>query len=335
MSQSSSAPCLPIDLASCLESLDVGLEIWNNHDQLVWYNKGDNCLRSASFFPEDVGKSFVTLQALDRRGGQLAGGSMDSVYGQDPVAATRPNHKEPALQELSGGRWVKNFETLTPDGYLVVVRVNVTELVRQGRQLEARNRQLDLLSNTDSMTGIANRRRFDEALIAEWQRASRNGNELSLLMVDIDHFKKYNDHYGHLAGDACLRRVAQVLLQCTRRAGDLAARFGGEEFVMLLPAADVSRALEVAEKCMVDMQLMGLPHAASPTSPTLTVSIGVACLDDPARFSPVALINAADAALYRAKAAGRARYALATQADWEIAADMPRTIGSGSPLLSP
>ena len=329
---SSAAPSSPVDLASCLESLEVGLEIWNEKDQLVWFNKGDNYLRDASFAPEDVGKNFVTLQALDKGGACPPKEAIDTSSLQENMVASRICHKEPALQELSGDRWVKNFETMTPDGYLVIVRVNVTELVRQGRQLEARNHQLDLLSNTDSMTGIANRRRFDEALNAEWQRASRNANELSLLMVDIDHFKKFNDCYGHLAGDACLRRVAQVLRQCTRRAGDLAARYGGEEFVMLLPATDLSRAQEVAEKCMGAIQLEGIQHAASPTSPRLSVSIGVACLSVPTIANPSALISAADAALYRAKAAGRACYAIANQADWEIAADMPRTLPS--PLAS-
>ena len=324
----SAAPCLPADLASCLESMEVALEILNERDQRVWYDKPDHCVHKASSFPEALRKRSESLQSLEKGVVSPRDGATDTGDIGGVKVDHRPKYKVPALQEFPEDRWFKNLEAMTPDGYLLVVRINVTELVRLGRKMEAKYRQLDHLSNTDSMTGLANRRRFDEALHTEWQRASRNGNELSLLMVDIDHFKKYNDRYGHLAGDVCLRRVAQVLRNCTRRAGDLAARYGGEEFVMLLPATGLSRAREVAEKCMQEMQLEGLPHAASPTSPFLTLSIGVACLSDFTAVNATGLVNAADAAMYRAKAAGRARYAVACRSDWEIDADTPRSLPS-------
>jgi diguanylate cyclase (GGDEF)-like protein len=226
---------------------------------------------------------------------------------------------------LPGDRWTNTYEAVTPEGYLIVVRVNVTELVRQGRMLEASNHQLAIQSATDSLTGLPNRRCFDEVLTTEWQRASRSGATLSLLMVDIDHFKKYNDHYGHLAGDQCLRRVAGVLGRCVRRAGELVARYGGEEFILLLPAADMAYACETAQKCLSLMQLEAIRHAGSPTGTEVTLSIGVACLQPDATLNASTLIDAADAAMYRAKSGGRARYEAATQSDWEIDQETPRT----------
>ncbi|MHB8951023.1 MAG: diguanylate cyclase, partial [Rhodoferax sp.] len=140
------------------------------------------------------------------------------------------------------------------------------------------------------------------------------------------HFKNYNDNYGHLAGDECLRRVASVLSRCVRRAGELVARYGGEEFVLLLPGADREHACEVAQMCLDLMREESVAHAASPTAAQLTLSIGVACaLPDAMMDDPTSLVNAADAAMYRAKSSGRAHFEVAGQSDWEIDKDTPRT----------
>jgi diguanylate cyclase (GGDEF)-like protein len=239
--------------------------------------------------------------------------------------ATRGKHKEPQLKELAGNQWVNTREVRTPEGYLVASWVDVTELVRKGKMLEASNQRLARQSSMDELTGLANRRHFDEALTTEWQRAARSGTPLSLLMVDIDHFKQYNDNYGHVAGDECLRRVARVLDHCVRRAGEMAARYGGEEFVLLLPGADMAHACETAQKCLDLMEKEAVPHATSSTCPQVTFSIGVACLLPDATLEPAAMVNAADTAMYRAKSAGRARFEVADQADWNIDKDTPRT----------
>jgi diguanylate cyclase (GGDEF)-like protein len=144
-------------------------------------------------------------------------------------------------------------------------------------------------------------------------------------MVDIDHFKNYNDRYGHLAGDQCLRRVATALGQCVRRAGELVARYGGEEFVMLLPNADINHACETAQNCLDRMQQEAVPHAASSTASRVTLSVGVASTQPDASMDAFTLVNAADAAMYRAKSGGRARYEVANQWDWSIEEDTPRT----------
>jgi diguanylate cyclase (GGDEF)-like protein len=239
--------------------------------------------------------------------------------------ATRGTRKEPQLTELAGQKWVKTCETRTRDGYLVASWVDVTELVLKGKMLEASNLRLLHQSSRDELTGLANRRCFDRSLGTEWQRAARIATPLSLLMVDIDHFKQYNDNYGHVAGDECLRRVADVLDHCVRRAGEMVARYGGEEFVMLLPGADMDHACETAQQCLEMMQQEAIPHAASASGSRVSFSIGVACLLPDATMAPTAIINAADTAMYRAKSDGRACFKVADQADWNIDKDTPRT----------
>jgi diguanylate cyclase (GGDEF)-like protein len=199
------------------------------------------------------------------------------------------------------------------------------QLARAQHKASAEHEKLARQSATDGLTGITNRRHFDEILGVEWLRASRAGTSLSLLIVDIDHFKRYNDHYGHVAGDECLRQVAQVLQGCVRRAGERLARYGGEEFVILLPGAGMDKAEELAQRCLAAVVSAALPHVASPTARHITVSIGIAQVVPDAMRDPTTLVNAADAAMYRAKTAGRARYALAGQADWDIDKDAPRS----------
>jgi len=189
----------------------------------------------------------------------------------------------------------------------------------------AEHEKLARQSATDGLTGITNRRHFDETLGQEWQRASRASTSLGLLIVDIDHFKRFNDHYGHVAGDECLRQVARLLQGCVRRAGEIVARYGGEEFVILLPGAGRSQAEDLAQRCLNAVAELALPHASSPTGDHVSFSIGIAHVVPTATRDPTNLVNAADAAMYRAKMAGRARYAVAGQADWDIDKDAPRS----------
>ena len=174
--------------------------------------------------------------------------------------------------------------------------------------LKIANEKLERMALSDGLTGIANRRLFHQTLQAEWLRCARAGQALALLMVDIDHFKLYNDHYGHAGGDQCLRRVAQTLAGCSRRGGDLISRFGGEEFAILLPAADLASACAVAQTCLDAIRRAAIIHAASPVGPWLSVSVGVASVQANAGGPAQSLLERADAALYRAKHLGRARY---------------------------
>ena len=176
------------------------------------------------------------------------------------------------------------------------------ELRRRG---EAEHRLAELAS-TDYLTLLANRRRFDEVLDAEWRRGARAGSPLSLLMVDGDFFKSFNDTYGHLEGDRVLRVIAAALRTCVDRPGDLVARYGGEEFAVLLPATTEEGALIVAAAIRASIDAMDVAHAATPSG-RLTVSIGVACRTPDAALAPETLLEAADAALYLAKGEGRDR----------------------------
>ncbi len=312
-------------LASTLNEMNIGLEIWDANDRLVLYNKCVNQVLADFHKPDHIGQSYEALMRANLRRNLIpaAIGCEDQWLTQH--LAQRHNIGEPELQELAGDIWVNIQHTRAPDGYLISARVNVTDMVRRGKTLEATNQLLTKQSSTDGLTGLANRRSFDQALDIEWQRAGRSLLPLSLLMVDIDHFKNFNDHYGHLAGDECLGRVANALGDCVRRAGEMAVRYGGEEFVLLLPGVNNADASEIAQSCLDRVRRAAMPHAASPTAKYVTVSIGVATAVPDATLEAKLLVNAADAAMYRAKTAGRARYELATQQDWEIDQDTPRT----------
>lgn len=174
------------------------------------------------------------------------------------------------------------------------------------RELEEANRKWEALSNTDGLTRIANRRSFDEALAREWDRGQRAASPLALVMLDVDLFKHFNDHYGHLAGDACLQALARLLAKSGRRAGDLVARFGGEEFVVLLPATDEDETLKFANHLLEEVRALALPHAGVPAG-IVTVSLGAVSLTPSRHHPPEYLVEQADRALYRAKQSGRNR----------------------------
>jgi diguanylate cyclase (GGDEF)-like protein len=180
------------------------------------------------------------------------------------------------------------------------------ELRQSNLQLERANRMLHSLSYLDGLTGIANRRHFEESLEQEWRRAGRAGSRVSLLMVDIDHFKLLNDTQGHQSGDECLRLVAEAISDALRRAGDLVARYGGEEFAVLLPNTDRLGAVRIGEQIRAHVETLGIANdGASP--PVVTVSVGAATTEPAGDESPARLVDAADRALYRAKHAGRNR----------------------------
>jgi diguanylate cyclase (GGDEF)-like protein len=172
--------------------------------------------------------------------------------------------------------------------------------------LEEANRRLEQLSITDALTGLANRRRFNEALAAEWVRARRAGEPVGLALIDIDHFKLYNDHYGHQGGDSCLRAVAATMRDALRSSTDLVARYGGEEFVLLLPATDTTGTVTVAERVRAAVEALKAPHVKSGHG-IVTVSIGVIAFVPTQDTTAEQLIEQADAALYEAKRSGRNR----------------------------
>jgi len=172
---------------------------------------------------------------------------------------------------------------------------------------------LGRLSSEDALTQVANRREFDRRLDIEWGRARRDGKPLSLVMVDVDFFKNFNDHYGHQAGDACLQQIARCLRGIPQRPADLVARFGGEEFVVLLPGTPEEDAAALAERMRTALLALQIPHATSRVASGVTASFGVAAMHPTGSLPPSTLIAAADAALYEAKEQGRNRVAVRQQ----------------------
>jgi len=183
----------------------------------------------------------------------------------------------------------------------------VGELTFMKGELEEANRKLESLSSIDGLTGIPNRRKLDEFVDMEWRRGARNGYPVSFIMVDIDFFKDYNDHYGHLEGDNCLRKVASALRSCAKRPADLAARYGGEEFGIVLGETDMEGAMVVAEKMRSGIESLAIAHGHSSVSEWVTVSIGVASALPGRNTTADVIISAADNSLYLAKNEGRNR----------------------------
>jgi len=175
------------------------------------------------------------------------------------------------------------------------------------RELMRANLELERLTRIDGLTGLGNRRYFDEYLTAEWKRCQRTQSPLSVLMIDVDHFKRYNDAYGHLAGDDVLKQVARVIQDGSTRSTDLAARFGGEEFVVILTGVPQEGASHVAERLVQGVRDLNIAHGAD----RVTISVGVATAWPDAEGDPARLVNAADLALFRAKNEGRDRLVFA------------------------
>lgn len=281
----------------------------------------------------------VALGLVDRQGvlvnvnhalGQLLGGDAAQLVGQ-PLAIARLDLAQ-CLVELERGEPVADRE-LDWRGHTYLLRIgavrdldqhilgmtlafsDITEqrqmreaLAQSNAQLAEANARLQALASEDFLTGLPNRRRFDEALLQEKARARREGRPLSLLMVDVDYFKVFNDHYGHQAGDDCLRRIAMLLGQSLQRPGDQVCRYGGEEFAVILPDTDAQGALSVARLLCQQVYAAHLEHVASPLQ-RVTLSIGVASHDpgQPDSLALGTLLRVADLALYRAKQGGRNR----------------------------
>jgi diguanylate cyclase (GGDEF)-like protein len=299
-------------LADAIEALPDGFALFDADDRLSICNAHYRELYRETAPALEPGAQFEDLLRYG-----LAHGQYPQAVGRESewLAERVARHRAPSgpqIQELPGNRWLRIDERPTRDGGIAGVRTEVTELVRREQQLTELNArlaeahaQVEALSQTDALTGIANRRRFDTRLDEEWTRVVRYGQTLGLLLVDIDHFKRYNDRHGHQQGDACLRRVAQLLAGCAGRATDVVARYGGEEFAILLPHADREETAAVARRSLAAIDDACLPMGDAPQAGQVTISIGAAWAGQGEARGKALLVRAADEALYRAKAAGR------------------------------
>ena len=224
-----------------------------------------------------------------------------AMYAANPETAHNHGTREVAIRHRNGEAMSMDL-TLTPMYLRQPLYIGLLHDITHHKQSED---ALQRAAYLDPLTKIANRRHFDSFLEKEWQRAVRNGGTLSLVVLDVDHFKLYNDSLGHPAGDTCLQQVALAIQAHACRSGDLAARYGGEEFVMLFAETEAENAMVLAETIRADIENLRLPHPRSPTSNWITVSIGVATIRPHQLDDREALFVAADRALYVAKEGGR------------------------------
>lgn len=216
-----------------------------------------------------------------------------------------------ALNQNGDYVWIRDVvHVVRKDGEveaLVGFMFDISERKKTEEHLVRLQKQLEEYSFQDGLTGIANRRMFDTVLEREWTAAQRSQLPLSLLVLDIDYFKQYNDHYGHIKGDECLRQVAQTLSQAANRPRDFIARIGGEEFVWLLPETDAHSARQVAEKCLHLIRQQRIEHEKSGVSPLLSISLGVGTTTPTQDGRPLSFVEQVDRLLYQAKHNGRMR----------------------------
>ncbi|HAX76651.1 MAG TPA: GGDEF domain-containing protein [Cyanobacteria bacterium UBA11372] len=235
-------------------------------------------------------------------------------YNQEPTGKTASPDLlyEPIVVEIAPQvyRLLDVHQLLVAQSRIHQMAIELIEQLNQ--KLAKANRELQFLAAVDSLTQVANRRKFDEYLNIKWREMAREKAPLSLILCDIDFFKRYNDTYGHQAGDVCLQQVASALIGAAKRPEDLVARYGGEEFAAILPHTDSAGAIHVAEKMRVAVKELEIPHADSAVNRYVTISLGVGSAIPHLESSPEELIAAADQALYHAKESGRDRYAFYT-----------------------
>ncbi len=296
------------ELDSVLAGVSDGIAMFNRYGVLVYSNE-----QYCSMFPLTRHLRRRGMHINDILNGVAETGEQKGIPAGtekewvEQVAATLDAVGDQQI-ELFDGRWLQVKTRPTPDGSALVVTSDVTKLKETETQLRATTEQLRLLATTDGLTGLTNRRAFDQALDAELSRARRSGNPLSLLLIDVDRFKRYNDIYGHQAGDEVLKTVAVCLRSALRRPGDTAARYGGEEFVAILPNTDEDGAFFLGDEFREALRALRVPHQGSEQG-ELTASVGLATLDaEEARTVDAAeFVRRADEALYNAKEAGRDR----------------------------
>jgi len=272
------------------------------------------------FLRASIGKSLAKAPFFSKARLQMSSGTYESrsvIDGISRFFAYRRVDRYPLRivvgmsqdEVLTEWRWEMWINLAEVAATLAIVLLLGTYLVRQIRRREAVEGELARLALVDGLTGLGNRRRFDEVLDREWRRAVRARTSFAFLMIDVDEFKPYNDHYGHRAGDRALKAIAACIATAVARSDDLSARYGGEEFAVLLPATDAVGAYQVAETIRGGVAGLRIVHAASPLG-FVTVSVGAAA-ERPVRGShPGAVVDAADSALYDAKRAGRNRSAI-------------------------
>lgn len=293
-------------LAYALQEMSDGLAMFDSNGILVFCNDQyrDAFPRTSALRKPGVPfREILAMVAATREQTGIPDHRADQWV--DEVAQSLLTDGEQEVK-LFDGRWIRIRTRRTSEGSAMVVTSDVTTIKEAEATLQVMTDQLKVLATTDGLTGLVNRRGFDQALDRELSRSIRNATAFSLLLADVDLFKKFNDQYGHPAGDECLRSVSRALQSGARRPSDTVARYGGEEFVAILPETDEDGAYVVAENLRAKIQKMAIPHAQSPAG-VVTISVGLTTLKPGESMAAADLLTRADEALYDAKYAGRNR----------------------------
>ena len=287
-----------------MENIQILHHVLGEEHDVLFAMSGDKALELAHQHQPDLILLDAVMPGLDGYEVCAALRASSDVSDIPVIFVTALTTPEDETRALEAGA----VDFITKPFNIAVVRARVRTHLTLKRQSDAM-RELTL---TDALTGVANRRSFNDTIDNEWRRCARGPAPLSVIMIDIDHFKRYNDAYGHQAGDTCLKQVANAMAACAGRPPDLLARYGGEEFVILLPQVGEQGAETVARRILAAVRELAIPHRMSSASDTVTVSLGVATiLPSEGRCDSDALVRTADRALYQAKKEGRNRYRVA------------------------
>ncbi|MBE9539995.1 MAG: GGDEF domain-containing protein [Proteobacteria bacterium] len=306
-------------LDSILQTIVDGIICLDSKGLICFYNVSAQAIFGFSE-NEVIGRSVGILMMSDSAErhtqymGQYDTSNLDGVIGKKREVRARSKDGRVFPIEIAVGKMSFNGELVYTAIVSDITKQKKAQLDLEDHQdrlalmtyeLEQANEELLRLSQTDGLTGLSNRRKFDEILAQEMRRGSRHDASVSLLLCDIDCFKQYNDHYGHTEGDKCLIQIAQCISDCFNRATDLCARYGGEEFAIILPDIEAREAAHVAQKVCLAVERLQLPHESSSVGNSVTLSIGVTTACQFRKLSENAFIDQADQALYQSKANGR------------------------------
>lgn len=299
-------------LSRAMSQMTDGLALFDRQGFLVFCNEQYGDAFPLSKTARKPGAHITDILKAVAESGERRDIAQDDVDRWVQVSAEKLFTDDDEEIELVGDRWIQLRRRVATDGTALVIVSDITAVKHQERTLRDLATHMQDLANTDSLTGLYNRRAFDAAIEPERERSMRSGAPLSLMLIDIDHFKQFNDRYGHQAGDACLVNVAKCLRKVAKRPMDIIARFGGEEFVILLPSTDVEDTVRLADELREILKRRKIKHDGSPFG-FVTASVGVATMAGTYPFySTKDLIQKADEALYQAKQQGRDRSVTAT-----------------------
>lgn len=292
-------------LAQAMAEMSDGLAMFSPDGRLLFCNENYRIMFPRSAYARLEGAHITDVVRAMVRNGERNDLPMDLSEDDIKAIARRLLVDNDEVIPMVDGRWLSSRTRTTEDQHVLALVSDITAMKEEELSLRRFADRMKGLAETDALTGLANRRVFDEALIREFKSSQTSNRPLSLLLIDVDWFKRYNDKYGHLAGDACLKAVAECLGKTVRRSADVAARFGGEEFAVLLPDTDGGTAAFIGDKIREAIKGLHIRHEASDHG-VVTVSIGTALLSGACDTrTPAELVAGADLALYAAKDAGR------------------------------